>query len=272
MARSQSRAESAIQRITSLHSSSRGHLHFLPLDLSDLTTIKPAVERFLARESRLDWLNHNAAISMPDPKTKSPQGHDLSYATNVLGPYLLTKLLLPTLNETARKLPDEGKGMVRVSWAGSAVIEALSQSGGLAFDSTGTPKDYWWNIYTGTKTANLFLCREFARRTDAVLHNCYNPGNLKSNLLHNLRAQVGEWMLRPLDWFVLYPGVMGAYTELWAGLSPELGMGDQGCYIVPWGRKVGEGHLRNDLVQNIGEGRGSEKLWDWCERETGRFT
>lgn len=69
---------------------------------------------------------------------------------------------------------------------------------------------------------------------------------------------------------LLYPAVYGAYTELYAGLSPELTLPqDQGAYIVPWGRKTTWN--RTDVKENIGEGKGSEMLWDWCERETRAF-
>ena len=35
---------------------------------------------------------------------------------------------------------------------------------------------------------------------------------------------------------MLYSAKMGAYTELWAGLSEDLGIGDGGKYVLPWGR------------------------------------
>lgn len=54
--RSKDKAEAAISRIQNAHPSSKGNLEFLKLDLGDLTTIKPAVENFLASQSRLDVL------------------------------------------------------------------------------------------------------------------------------------------------------------------------------------------------------------------------
>lgn len=69
----------------------------------------------------------------------------------------------------------------------------------------------------------------------------------------------------------LYPAVYGAYTELYAGLSPDLQLPrDQGKYIIPWGRQAT--FNRADVVENFGEGKNSEKLWDWCERETKQYS
>lgn len=63
---------------------------YLSLSLNDLTTIKPAVEKFLVTESRLDVLFNNASVSSPPRGSVSPQGHELQLATNCLGPHLLT--------------------------------------------------------------------------------------------------------------------------------------------------------------------------------------
>ena len=54
--RSSEKAESAIARIQKAHPSSKGKLHFLKLDLSDLKMIHPAAQEFLSKEERLDVL------------------------------------------------------------------------------------------------------------------------------------------------------------------------------------------------------------------------
>ena len=35
---------------------------------------------------------------------------------------------------------------------------------------------------------------------------------------------------------LLHGAKMGAYNEIWAGLSDNLGIGDGGKYVLPWGR------------------------------------
>jgi len=72
-------------------------------------------------------------------------------------------------------------------------------------------------------------------------------------------------------YLLLYPPVFGAYTELYAALSPDLSVAkNQGAYIWPWGLV---GRIRADLQAECkAEGKGkSEMLWEWCERETGKF-
>ncbi|NIK57675.1 SDR family NAD(P)-dependent oxidoreductase [Kribbella shirazensis] len=62
-------------------------------DVSDLD----AVRRYAATlTGHIDVLVHNAGV-MPAQRTESPQGHELTLATHVLGPLLLTELLRSNL-------------------------------------------------------------------------------------------------------------------------------------------------------------------------------
>jgi NAD(P)-dependent dehydrogenase (short-subunit alcohol dehydrogenase family) len=55
-----------------------------------------SVRRFAAETDRLDILVHNAGV-LPQERTTSPDGHELTFATHVLGPLLMTDLLRPLL-------------------------------------------------------------------------------------------------------------------------------------------------------------------------------
>ncbi|NLG54385.1 MAG: SDR family NAD(P)-dependent oxidoreductase, partial [Rhodococcus sp.] len=65
-------------------------------DVSDLADVRSFAE--LAREEypRIDAVIHNAGV-LPASRAESAQGHELSLATHVLGPVLLTELILPSL-------------------------------------------------------------------------------------------------------------------------------------------------------------------------------
>lgn len=60
--RTESKAEKAISDIKNASPTSQGQLNFLNLDLSDLSTIKPAVNSFTAQQQRLDVLVNNAGV------------------------------------------------------------------------------------------------------------------------------------------------------------------------------------------------------------------
>lgn len=272
--RSESNARQSIEKIkqqqqavTASSSSSSttvvGELHFLHLELDDLGTIKPFVEAFKARESRLDILFNNAGVSLPPRGSVSKQNHELQLATNCLGPHLLTQLLLPTLEATAAALKPAA---VRIIWTSSQIVDLTAKKGGLN-PAKLTTTDQSEN-YTVTKVGNWFLGSETAKQVHraGILCVTQNPGNLKTNLLRTAPTLM-RWTSRPL----LHEAKMGAYTELWAGLSESLGMEESGCYIVPWGRI--HPSPRKDLVDALTSvedgGTGTAKVFrEWCEQQT----
>lgn len=65
-------------------------------DLGDLDSVRDCAAAMLADAPPLDAVVHNAG-AMPPERTESPQGHELSMSIHVLGPVLLTDLLLPKL-------------------------------------------------------------------------------------------------------------------------------------------------------------------------------
>lgn len=143
--------------------SSTGTVEFLPLDLADLTTIEPAASNFLARESRLDVLFNNAGVMTPPAGSKSAQGYELQLATNCLGPFLFTKMLLPVLTKTANEGGSEGN--VRVLFTGSIVAEINAPKGGIDFEDINLEKSGDQQLkYGQSKVGNIYLAAEFARR------------------------------------------------------------------------------------------------------------
>ena len=200
--RSESKASTAITNIRNNFPKSLGRLEFLRVDLSDLSTIKPGVEAFLAREQRLDVLVNNAGVRhmpasscisadgsavtqvmFPPKGSTDAHGNELQLGTNCLGPHLLYRLLEPILVKTAACSP---KGSVRVTWAGSSAIDLVSPTpDGVSLADDGRPKDKGVQLnYGQSKVGNLFLAREFARSTPrtGITHACFNPGNLKTEL------------------------------------------------------------------------------------------
>jgi NAD(P)-dependent dehydrogenase (short-subunit alcohol dehydrogenase family) len=65
-------------------------------DMSDLTDVRRCAADLVARLDRVDVLVHNAG-ALPAERTESVDGHELTVATHVLGPVLLTDLLRPVL-------------------------------------------------------------------------------------------------------------------------------------------------------------------------------
>lgn len=109
----------------------------------------------------------------------------------------------------------------------------------------------------------------FAVCVDTNTRQSYNPGNLASDLQRHTEGVWPAWARYILHKFLLYPAIFGAYTELYAGLGPQLSLKDQGVYIVPWGRRAA---VRADLQAEVAkEGGQSSRLFEWCDNVTREF-
>lgn len=231
-ARSQEKAQRAIDAIQAAHPTSRGALVFLPLDLADLTTIKASADAFLSHESRLDVLFNNAGVMRPPKGSVTVQGYELQLGVNNIGTFLFTKLLTPMLLRTAAAAADSSS--VRVIWVASSAVEApLVPVGGVDM----TNVDYRradvssFTKYAISKAGNYLHGAEFARRhrADGVVSVPLNPGNLDSDLWRGYN----QGLMAVVKRLSLYPPIYGAYTQLWAAFSPEVTIertGDWGTY------------------------------------------
>ncbi|MCJ1460622.1 hypothetical protein MMC28_011004 [Mycoblastus sanguinarius] len=227
--RSPTKIATEIEAIKSIHTASPGHIKSLPLDLSDLTTIPTCASTFLAQESRLDFLWNNAAISQAPVGSVSVQGHEAHIGTKCLGSFLLTKLLLPILIRTADL---SSKSSVRVVFTFSGIFDITGPPGGVSLAELAPgnySKDKSRN-YSASKVGNWLLASEFDKRTrkDGIVCVAQSPGTLKTKAWER-----APWAMRVLMTPFMYEPKMGAYTELWAGLSQDVKCEDGGRCAIP---------------------------------------
>jgi hypothetical protein len=63
----------------------------------------------------------------------------------------------------------------------------------------------------------------------------------------------------------VYPAIYGAYTELWAILTPELTPDKSGAYVYPWGRL---GSLPDGVEDAMKGERGvAARFVEWCRKQ-----
>jgi dehydrogenase/reductase SDR family member 12 len=121
-------------------------------DLSDLGSVRDFAAAFLEDRDRLDVLINNAGV-LPPERTHTEEGFELTFATNVLGPFLLTNLLLPALRAAA---PSR---VINVSSGGMYTAK-------LDVDDPQLEKEEFSGnkFYAHTKRAEVVLADEWARR------------------------------------------------------------------------------------------------------------
>lgn len=133
-------------------------------DMADLNSIRVAAERLVA--SDVDVLIHNAGL-LPATRIETPQKLELTLATHVVGPHLLTRLLLPALERSKD---------ARVIWVSSGGM--YTQRLNLA-DPCWEERPYDGVVaYAETKRAQVVLAElwseRLARRKVSV--NAMHPG------------------------------------------------------------------------------------------------
>jgi hypothetical protein len=67
--------------------------------------------------------------------------------------------------------------------------------------------------------------------------------------------------------------VYGAYSELYAGFSPDVTEKDNGGHLMAWGRKAYLPKGCEDGLKGKAEGGTGEagKFFEYCDRETNKF-
>lgn len=182
-------------------------------DLADLASVRAAASDLLARFPRIERLINNAGI-VSTRHRRSVDGHELTFATNHLGPFLLTRLLLPALTPQARIIN---------------VASKVHYRGRMDLDSVDDPRARYSSVaaYARSKLANVLDTLVLARKLggSGITVNCLHPGVVATNLLPG-------WLnlIRPLFKRLILTAEQGARTSLYLALAPEAGA-LQGQYL-----------------------------------------
>ncbi|HEX9258277.1 MAG TPA: SDR family NAD(P)-dependent oxidoreductase [Acidimicrobiales bacterium] len=216
-------------------------------DIGDFEALKSFAATFAAAHPRLDALVHNAGALVHEHQL-ALSGDELTVATHVLGPFLLTHLLLTQL-----KAASPGR-VVTVSSGG--MYTQRFDLDGLEMD----PQRYdGTTAYARAKRAQVVLTHEWARRVPPteVVFNAMHPGwadtpGVRTSLPGFFRV------MRPL----LRTPEQGADTAVWLATAPA-GARTSGAF---WhDRRVrGEHHLPWTRG-----GDDPARLWEWCVERTG---
>ena len=179
----------------------------LQIDLANLDSVRRAAGEYLGSGKPIDVLVNNAGS--PGPTGLSPQGFDLTYATNHIGPFLLDQLLLPRIREASQ-------GRI-VNVASSAHFSAkqmdwVCSTAGRRLDAEWIPR------LCLTKLMNV-LHAKLARRLSGTAVTTYavHPGAVATNIWRSLPG--------PVQWFIklfMLSNEQRRRSLLYCATAPEL--------------------------------------------------
>ncbi|KAJ4769077.1 NAD(P)-binding Rossmann-fold superfamily protein [Rhynchospora pubera] len=165
-----------------LENNPKARIDTIQLDLSSLKSVRAFAEEFLSMDLPLNILINNAGI-MFCPFQLSKDGIELQFATNHLGHFLLTNLLLEKMKSTAKSTGIEGR-IVNLS----SIAHHHTYGGGISFAQLNDPTAYSdKKAYGQSKLANILHAKELSRRLKEeganITVNSVHPGLIMTNLM-----------------------------------------------------------------------------------------
>jgi len=243
-------AEEARLKILKVHPEAQ--IKARKIDLSSLKEVEKFASQFRQQHHKLDLLINNAGIMM-SPYQVTEDGFENQLATNYIGHFALTGLLLPLLTNTS----------------GSRIVTLSSLSykwAEIQFDDLHFRNGYSRRkAYGQSKRACLVFAFELQRRLSAAAKNTLSvaahPGLSKTNL----DKYFSPW-IRPLGALFLQSAKKGALPVLYAALEKNIAGGE---FIGPDGFQQMRGYpIKVEADAYSRDTRVGERLWKVSEEMT----
>jgi len=256
--RSIERGEASAERIR--QSTGNSNIDVLQVELSEPESVRAFAREWLATHDGLDLLINNAGI-MAWPLERTKEGWEMQFATNHLGHFLLTCLLVPALRAGTRSR------VVNLSSAGHRRSDVDFE------DPHFEHREYEKFVaYGQSKTANILFSVELNRRLspDGITANAVHPGGILTELGRRVPEDEMNGLIdRFRDRLKTVPA--GAATSVWAATSPDL-EGKGGLYLEDC--HIGELNQDGDMLNGgyrayARDPEHAARLWTLSEKTLG---
>lgn len=216
------------------------------VDMSSTASVRALAARLAGRP--LDVLIHNAG-ALVDAYTPTPEGLELTWATHVVGPWLLTQQLMPSLRAGARVIWVSSGGM----YTQRLDLERLRRPSPRGFDGVVQ--------YAQAKRAQIILTEQLATRLAAqqVVVHAMHPGWADTG---GVRSSLPRFFA--LTRAILRSPAQGADTIVWLAASARAG---QTTGQLWFDRRVVSTHLWPRTEELPGD---RARLWDACAEDAAR--
>ncbi|XP_071722603.1 short-chain dehydrogenase TIC 32 B, chloroplastic-like [Rutidosis leptorrhynchoides] len=226
----------------------------LKLDLCSMKSIRAFVNDFIALDLPLNILINNAGI-MFCPYQLSEDGFEVQFATNHLGHFLLTNLLLDKMKATARVSGIEGR-IVNLS----SIAHLHTYKEGIRFDDINDQLGYSdKKAYGQSKLANILHASELSRRLQQeganITVNSVHPGLIMTNLMRH--SFISMRIMKMLTYLLWKNVPQGAATTCYVALHPSL-KGVTGNYFLDCNEMEPSALARDERL--------AKKLWDFSNK------
>ncbi|KAI0975727.1 putative short-chain dehydrogenase [Xylaria arbuscula] len=265
----------------------------LIVDLSSQKSVRAAAATFLSWNDvpTIDIIVNSAGVMGIAERTLSEDGIEMHFATNHIGHWLLTSLLMPKLIKAAEKNPKGATRIVNVSSASPR--RATIRWNDINFDKlnkdlpeadqpdyklleawgyTDVPNKAYVGLegYNQSKVANVLFAVGANRRLYekyGILSLAVHPGVIQTELGRNFPAEnmaAINIMLTTGGYSYRTQGA-GASTSLVAALDPKLGPGETRDGKENYGVYLDDCQISDKALPTSVSGAEAEKLWKLSE-------
>jgi NAD(P)-dependent dehydrogenase (short-subunit alcohol dehydrogenase family) len=254
--RDERRGAAAVARIR--HAQPGADVVTARLDLSSMASVRDFAEGI---DEPIDILINNAGVMSPPRRTMTADGFELQFATNHLGHFALTGLLLPQLLQTERP---------RV-----VTVSSIAHRGGGAdvIDANAAGPYNPSHAYANTKLANLLFAQELQRRAAAIgsplTSTAAHPGLSMTGLFRDPEGLGASRVIRllgtPVALVIAQSAAAGARPTVYAATLAE-----PGSYTGPQHLGETRGPIGPAALSELAaDSRLAHKLWGVSEDLTG---
>jgi NAD(P)-dependent dehydrogenase (short-subunit alcohol dehydrogenase family) len=247
LGRDAARSEAAEAEIRA--ASSGGAVDLVLADLSLLADAARAARQIAGLTDRIDVLINNAG-GMPSKKVITREGNEANFAANHLGPFLLTKRLIPLLVAGAR---NRAPGSVRIINTSSDASEMIP---GLDWHDLQSAQQFSVGAaYCRAKLANVLFARGLAKRLadSGIVAHAMHPGTVDSNFF----SHADESTQARLKGLKKITSEEGADTLIWLATAAEPGKSSGGYF-----------YQRKPRTPNpfVNDETNADRLWEESEK------
>lgn len=238
-----------------LQETSNASVHVLQLDLSSMASVRKFANEFKSLNLPLNILINNAGV-MACPYQLSTDGIELQFATNHIGHFLLTSLLLDDMKQTAQKSGIEGRIVIVSSEA-----HRLSYRGGIRLDKLNENSGYVaFLAYGQSKLANVLHAKELTKKLQeegaCITVNALHPGAILTKLQRHTQILAKIHRFTTFFWKTI---PQGAATQCFLAVHPHV-KGVSGKYFSNCNESKPSGYVNDPKLATA--------LWEVSEKMT----
>ena len=227
--------------------------HSVIADVSDLSAVAAASRKIVSLVPRIDALIHNAGALLPDRELTS-DGREVTITAHVLGPHLMTTMLLKVLRTSRGRVITVSSGGMYAAALPTADSQFTLEMQPEKYDGT--------RQYAIAKRAQVTLNEIWATREPEIFFAAMHPGWADTPGVQSSLPQ-----FRRFTQPILRSSDQGADTIAWLAVVPEF-PGDSGKF---WSDREVRSIHKTLISKRADTSVARATLWQWCEEAIGPY-